>query len=79
MIDTIPEAKTLLASELMFTNDFTLETPYLTSCESFCVSIKFLLHGQMDISNPSDFCENIITHMDTHVMMPQTSYIVCFT
>ena len=42
--------------ELMFTDDFTSETPYLTSCESFCVSIKFLLNGQVDISTPSDFC-----------------------
>ena len=65
--------------ELMFTDDLTPETPYLTSCESFCVCIKFLLNGQVDISNPSDFCENIITHTDTYVMMPQTSYIMHFT
>ena len=36
----------------------------LEKIESFCVSIKFFLNGQMDISTPSDFCENIITHMD---------------
>ena len=65
--------------ELMFTDDFTPETPYLTSYESFCVSIKSLLNGQVDISTPSDFCENIITHIDTYVMMPRTSYIVHFT
>ena len=65
--------------ELTCTDDFTPETPYLTSYESFCVSIKFLLNGQVDISTPYDFCENIITHMDTYVMMPSTSYIVCFT
>ena len=65
--------------ELMFTDDCTPETPYLTSYESFCVSINFLLNHQVDINTPSDFCENIITHMDTYVMMPQTSYIVCFT
>ena len=65
--------------EMMFTNDFTLETPYLTSYESFCVSIKFLLNDQVDISTPSDFCDNIVTHTDTYVMMPQTSYIVGFT
>ena len=60
----------------MFTDDFTPETPYLTSYESFCVSIKSLLNDQVDISNPSDFCENIITHMDVYVMMPWTSYIM---
>ena len=63
----------------MFTDDFTLETPYFASCESFCVSRKFLYNGQVDISTPSDFCENIITLMDTYVMMPQTSHIVRFT
>ena len=36
----------------------------LEKIESFCVSIKFLLNDQMDISTPSDFCENIITHTD---------------
>ena len=36
----------------------------LGKVESFCVSIKFLLSGQVDNSTPSDFCEYIITHMD---------------
>ena len=36
----------------------------LGKVEFFCVSIKFLLNGQVDISTPSDFCENIIIHMD---------------
>ena len=36
----------------------------LGKVESFCISIKFLLSNQVDISTPSDFCEYIITHMD---------------
>ena len=62
--------------EMTFTDEFTLETLYLTSYEYFYVSIKFLLNGQVNISTPSDFCENIVTHTDMcHDAMDK----LCFT
>ena len=42
----------------------------LGKVEYFCVSIYFLLNGQVDISTPSYFCEYIITHTDKlHYML----------